>query len=359
LTLANTPGVDVSRYQGEIDWKKVAAAGYKFAAIRATVGDYYTDPRFYTYWADAKKAGFLVVAYHVVVPKNYGDKQIHRYKDVLGSRVNDLPVLLDIERDDGVSSAAVTHCIKDCIADVVLHFKRKPLIYTARYFWKDHVLPSSDWAKYDLWVASYTSGAPIMPPGWTNWKFWQYSGNGIVPGISGGCDVNWFQGSYSELISYAGHKPTPPVEDPEVKVTGMQAKVLRLTMNIRSGPGIDNKIVGTLKNGAVVNFTNLGGLDVWVQSAPGKWSAQYNGGKQYLEIQPVEKGSQVIKAKVLVDVLNIRTGPAITYPISGTLKKGDTITITDVSGKDAWVQIDLAQWAAFTTGGIIYLEIIP
>jgi lysozyme len=352
--VAYTPGVDVSRYQGEIDWKKVAAAGYKFAAIRATVGDFYTDPRFYTNWTNAKKAGFLVVAYHVVVPYNYGDKQIHRYKDVLDGRENDLPVVLDIERHDNMSDAAVTHCIKDCIADVVLHFKRKPLIYTARYFWKDHVLPSSDWAKYDLWVASYTTGAPIMPPGWTTWKIWQYSGTGKVPGVSGDCDVNWFQGTYSDLINYAGHKPTPP-EQP----TGMKAKVLRETLNVRSGPGIENKILTTLKKDAEIYFTDVGGKDVWVQSAPGKWSAQFYGGIKFLEILSVEKGSQVIKAKVLVDVLNIRTGPAITYPISGTLKKGDTITLTDISGKDAWVQIDVGQWVAHTTGGVIYLDIFP
>lgn len=356
--MANTPGVDVSRYQGDIDWKKVAAAGYKFAAIRATVGDYYTDPRFYTYWTDAKKAGLLVLAYHVVVPKNYGDKQIHRYKDVLGDRENDLPVLLDIERHDDMSVAAVTHCIKDCIADVVLHFKKKPLIYTARYFWKDHVAESSSWSQYDLWVASYTSGNPIMPPGWTKWKFWQYSGNGSVPGVSGGCDVDWFQGSYSDLISYAGHKPSlPEEEEPVSTTTGMKAQVLRQTMNIRSGPGTDNKVVGTLKKDAVVYITGIGGLDVWVQGEQGQWSAQYYGGKQYMEVQPVAKGSQQIQAKVLVDKLNIRTGPAITYPTAGTLKKDDLITMSDIDGKDVWAQIDTAQWAAFKSGGIEYLQL--
>lgn len=354
--MANTPGIDVSRYQGEIDWKKVAAAGYKYAAIRATVGDFYTDPRFYTNWTNAKKAGFLVVAYHVVVPYNYGDKQIHRYKDVLDGRENDLPVVLDIERHDNISDAAITHCIRDCIADVVLHFKRKPLIYTARYFWKDHVLPSTDWAKYDLWVASYTTSAPIMPPGWTKWKFWQYTGSGKVSGISGDTDLNWFQGTYADLIAYAGHKPTPP--PPPLEETGMKAKVLRETLNIRSGPGTDYKILGTLKKDTEVRFTDLGGMDVWVQSVPGKWSAQFYGGTKYLEILPVEKGSQAIKAKVLVDILNIRTGPAITYPISGTLKKGDTITLTDVGGKDAWVQIDLGQWLAHTTGGINFLQVL-
>ncbi len=88
------------------------------------------------------------------------------------------------------------------------------------------------------------------------------------------------------------------------------------------GPGTDNKILTTLKKDTEVYFTNLGGKDVWVQSAPGKWSAQFYSGLKYLEILPVEKGSQVIKAKVLVDVLNIRTGPAITYPSLWNLEEG-------------------------------------
>ena len=83
----------------------------------------------------------------------------------------------------------------------------------------------------------------------------------------------------------------------------MKAKVLRDTQNIRSGPGTDYKILGTLKKNTEVRFTDLGGVDVWVQSAPGKWSAQFYGGTKYLEILPVEKGTQVIKAKVLADTL--------------------------------------------------------
>ena len=71
-----TPGIDVSRYEGEIDWKQVAAAGYRFAVIRATVGNYYTDPRLYSNWAAAKEVGLLVSAYHVLVATNYADKQI-------------------------------------------------------------------------------------------------------------------------------------------------------------------------------------------------------------------------------------------------------------------------------------------
>ena len=55
--MSNVSGIDVSRWQGEIDWGRVAAAGYHFAVIRATVGNYYTDPRFYENWHDAHDAG--------------------------------------------------------------------------------------------------------------------------------------------------------------------------------------------------------------------------------------------------------------------------------------------------------------
>ena len=79
-----TPGVDVSRYEGVVDWKKVAAAGYRFAIIRATLGRRsYTDPTFNTNWTGAKAAGLLVSAYHVVVATNYANKQIDRFFSAL------------------------------------------------------------------------------------------------------------------------------------------------------------------------------------------------------------------------------------------------------------------------------------
>ncbi len=349
-----TAGIDVSRYEGEIDWKQVAAAGYRFAVIRATVGDYYTDPRFYTYWTDAKAAGLLVSAYHVVVSTKYAENQISRLFSVMGDRKADFPLILDVERDDQVSNAANTACIQDCIREMAKYDARRPIIYTAYYYWKDHVLTSSDWANYDLWVATY-SEKPYIPPGWSTWKFWQYSENGKVPGISSGTDLNWFNGSYEDLVNYSGQSVTEPTP---VNTSGLSARVLVSVLNIRSGAGISYKNIGTLLKNATVNIINLGGTDVWIKSEAGTWSACYHAGSQYMEVLSVENSGDTLKARVLVDQLNVRNGPSTSNAsVVGKLKKDDVVTITGIGGQNVWVQFDLGQWAAFYYGNVKYMEL--
>jgi lysozyme len=349
--LAHTPGIDVSRYEGDIDWKKVAAAGHKFAVLRATVGDYYTDPTFYTNYANARKAGLLVSMYHVVVANRYADKQIARFFSVIGSRKSNFPLILDIERDDNVSNAANTACIRDCISQIGKHDKRKPIIYTAKYYWKDHVLPVIDWSKYDLWVASYDK-TPYLPPGWKTWRFWQYSDTGKVPGISGGCDMNYFNGTYAQLKSYcSGNTAAPAVTN------ALEARVSVARLNVRNGPSKSNTILGTLASGATLSVTNIAGSDVWVEFEPGKWLACNVGGKTFLQIIPGAKASDGIKVKVLVDKLNIRNGPSASYSSLGHYNTGKIVRAIGLSGKDVWVQADKGKWSAFFTGGVKFMEI--
>ena len=78
--------VDVSRHNGELDFVKMVAAGVDGIAIRATVGDYYTDPRFYENWSKAEAAGIYRTAYHVIRPRCDPKAQMARFFDVLGAR---------------------------------------------------------------------------------------------------------------------------------------------------------------------------------------------------------------------------------------------------------------------------------
>ncbi|NPV87256.1 MAG: hypothetical protein HPY45_14755 [Anaerolineae bacterium] len=349
-----TPGIDVSNYEGDIEWSKVAAAGYRFAVLRATVGDYYTDPRFYSYWTDAKAAGLIVSAYHVLVATRYAEKQIGRLFNVLGSRRTDFPLILDVERDDGVSNAALTACVQDCLRLMQEKDGRRPLIYTAHYFWRDHILTSPDWSKYDLWVANYNATTPLLPPGWTTWKFWQYSPNGKVPGISSDTDLNWFNGSYADLQAYAAG--TTP--DPQPESVPLKARVTATRLNVRSGAGVAFKVIGKLDQGSVLPILNLGGRDVWVEFAPGKWSACIYGGKPFMEVYQPPAPETGLRARVIVDGLNIRSGPAITYADIGDQVRGAELVIRNIGGRDAWVQHDLGKWSAFAYGGERYMQIV-
>lgn len=208
--MSRTPGIDVSQHQGQINWPMVAGAGYRFAFIRATIGNGFTDERFAVNWRHAKNAGLLVSAYHAVRPDQSAESQIDHLFAVLGDRRADLPLVLDVERDDGCSPAEITACLRECLRRVEQTHARKPIIYTAKWFWDPNVLPSPEWSQYDLWAAHYGVSTPTLPAGWSEWKFWQHSETGEVPGIgTGETDLDWFAGSHEDLLAYAGSGPAP------------------------------------------------------------------------------------------------------------------------------------------------------
>ncbi|RLC78560.1 MAG: glycoside hydrolase [Chloroflexi bacterium] len=279
--MSTTPGIDVSRWQGDINWEMVAAAGYRFAIVRATIGNYYTDPRFYGNWSGAGDAGLLVSAYHVVTPEHPADSQVDRFLDVLGDRKADLPLVLDVELSRGISPAGITACVRDCVQKVEQQDGRKPIIYTAGWFWNHKVLESPEWAECDLWVAHYGVSTPTLPTGWSEWKFWQHSEKGQVPGIAAATDLNQFNGSYDDLLACANAEPEP---EPQPSA-GLRARVTASRLNVRSGPGVNYSDVGDLHAGDVVNVVSLDGKDVWVEFEPGKWVALVFHGTRYMELE--------------------------------------------------------------------------
>ncbi|MEA3342216.1 MAG: GH25 family lysozyme [Chloroflexota bacterium] len=281
--MSTTPGIDVSRWQGEINWEMVAAAGYRFAVIRATIGNYYTDPRFYENWNGARGAGLLVSAYHVATPEHSAGSQIDRLFDVLGERKADLPLVLDVELSREISPTGITACVRDCVQKVERQDDRKPIIYTAGWFWNHQVLESPGWSEHDLWVAHYGVSAPTLPTGWDEWQFWQHSDKGRVPGIAAETDLNQFNGSYDDLLAYANTEPEPrPEPQPSA---GLRARVTASRLNVRSGPGVNYSDVGDLHAGDVVGVVSLDGEDVWVEFEPGKWAALVFHGTRYMELE--------------------------------------------------------------------------
>lgn len=280
--MSRAPGIDVSRWQGEINWGRVAAAGYRFSVIRAAIGNYYTDPRFYVNWDGAKEAGLLTSAYHVVVPDRPADSQMERFFDILDGRSSDLPLVLDVELSHGVSPEDITATVQTC-AELIEEEDngRRPVIYTARWFWDPNVLDGPNWAEYDLWVAHYGVNAPSLPSSWDDWRFWQHSDQGEVPGISSATDLNWFNGSDEDLLEYASVEPV--VE--EIPLPGLQARVTVERLSLRSGPGMNYGEVGDLYEGDTVNVVYISGEDIWIQVEPGRWAPFRARGKRYMELE--------------------------------------------------------------------------
>lgn len=209
-------GIDVSRYEEIESWSKIKGSGYLFAAMRATVGDYYTDPTLSKYWDGSGAVGIVRTAYHVIAPERPVLAQMDRFAKAVVQFKRELPWVLDVELDRGQTNANIINRTKACLQYMEDMSGRRPLFYTNWNFINSHFTPVPSWVSdYDLWVANYTiKPDPLLPVGWKKWKIWQYSESGIVPGVANESktDLDLFNGTLQELMEYAG--VSTPVDVP-------------------------------------------------------------------------------------------------------------------------------------------------
>ena len=191
------PGIDVSAYQGEINWEEVSESGAEFVIIRLGLRSYidekiYLDDRFKENLRGAKEAGLAIGVYfysQAVTPEEAIEEARFVIRHIRGKGVN-LPVAFDMEpaaSDDRISTLTVKQKteIADAFCQVIRRNGYKPVIY-GNIHWLTTNIDLSYLTKYDLWLAHYekTTGFPFA------FKMWQYTDSGSVPGISGNVDLN-------------------------------------------------------------------------------------------------------------------------------------------------------------------------
>ncbi len=200
-------GIDVSVYQGNIDWPTVKGSGIEFAIARVSDG-FYKDTRFDQNWPAMKAAGLIRGAYQFFEPGDdpvgQADLMIQKV-GVLGA--GDLPCVLDVESADGQSAATIAANIHIWFDKIKAGTGKTPFIYTGKYFWKDNVASNPDFVDIPLWLAAYVSPCPNTPDPWTTWTMWQYSSTGSVPGIVGNVDLDEYNGTLQDLKVFAGLDP--------------------------------------------------------------------------------------------------------------------------------------------------------
>jgi GH25 family lysozyme M1 (1,4-beta-N-acetylmuramidase) len=209
-------GIDVAAFQhpngAAINWTQVAGAGYKFAAIKATEGNYYTNPYYSSDMTAARAAGLSVAGYHFAIPNvgtavGQADYAVKNASYGTSSGPN-LRLMLDIEYDPYTSSDGTNECygltpgqmvswIKAFDREVRRLTRRLPIIYTTANWWDACTGSSTAFKSDPLWVAAYSVSSPPMPAGWPHWTYWQYTSTGTVPGISttGQVDISYFNGT--------------------------------------------------------------------------------------------------------------------------------------------------------------------
>ena len=199
------PGADVSVYQGSINWAQ-ASGSLKWAYAKATEGSGYDDPTFKANWAAMKREGMARGAYHFFHPSVNGKAQADHYLAQVGAMgAGDLPPMLDWEVTDGVGRATGEANAQAFIDEIHARTGRATVIYTSPGLWPS--MSSRSFGSNPLWVADWTydpSGCPVLPSGWSNWMYWQYTDKGSVPGIGGAVDRDVFNGNAGDLSGVAG-----------------------------------------------------------------------------------------------------------------------------------------------------------
>ncbi|MBR59410.1 MAG: hypothetical protein CMH54_15525 [Myxococcales bacterium] len=195
-------GVDVSEWQGVIDWQQVRNDGIDFAFIRVAYGIYHIDDYFDANWQGAADVGIVRGAYQFFRMKHDPIAQAQVLLDHMGPlQPGDLPPVIDVEPDpydDTVYSGAEWAIAIGLWLDTVENaLGVKPIIYTAPYAWAP--INTADYADYPLWIAHWGVSCPSMVTGWDTWTFWQTTDSGSVAGIQGGVDLDRFNGSLEAL----------------------------------------------------------------------------------------------------------------------------------------------------------------
>ncbi|MCC6493793.1 MAG: hypothetical protein IT424_12325 [Pirellulales bacterium] len=223
-------GIDVSRWQGDINWTAVKNAGIEFAFCKATEGVDFIDVKFTRNMTLASAAGVYIGPYHFgrinsnVSNPNDAVDEAHDFVDAIApyyqSPGNFLRPVLDVENTPGFGSTAqnrayVSEWVRDFVGVLQDRLGFAPIIYcntsyAGAYF-------ELDLAQYDLWIANYADAPPAIPPAsidgiWDGWDFWQYTDSGSVAGVAGNVDRDVYQGTLDELLEK--FLAVPPAPDP-------------------------------------------------------------------------------------------------------------------------------------------------
>ncbi|MFK4823543.1 GH25 family lysozyme [Paenochrobactrum sp. BZR 588] len=191
-------GTDVSKYQTTIDWNAVRKSGISFAFIKATEGGDRFDERFTEHWGAARAAHVKRGAYHFYYFCRTAADQARWFIKNVPNDPSALPPVLDMEWNASSptcklrpNAAIVRKEMQTFLNMVEKHYGKRPIIYTTVDFFDDNDLRQL--SHYPFWLRS-TAGHPDEKYGPHPWTFWQYTGTGSIPGISGDADINVFAG---------------------------------------------------------------------------------------------------------------------------------------------------------------------
>lgn len=247
---SNIKGIDVSKWDGEIDFNKVKASGIQIVYMKATEGVGYIDPYFEKNYDNAKAVGLKVGFYHYFTPKNEDDTraEVKAFTDAISGKDVDCYLALDNEDNKGIDKDTLSRLSKIWLDEVKAVTGKEVVLYTYTDFARNHL--TSLLKDYPLWIAHYGVNTPGNNPIWDSWVGFQYSSSGTVDGINTRCDMNEFTNGIL-LNKYV----SPQVNN---KVIDIQTLCNNIGIRDKNGNAlvVDGK-PGPLTQSAVVNLPVL------------------------------------------------------------------------------------------------------
>ena len=207
-------GIDVSKYQGLIDWSRVQGSGVQFAWIKATEGGDRVDDRFAANWEAARSAGIPRGAYHFVYWCRPWQEQMAFFEQNVPVDPDALPPVLDVELTPTSPTCKRTLYrdptlveMRSMLEEMERHYGKKPVIYSTVDFYAG-ILAGGALNDYPIWVRS-TKYHPSVKYAGRRWHFWQYQSDGYIDGIRNKVDRNAFFGSPEQWTAFLTGSPLP------------------------------------------------------------------------------------------------------------------------------------------------------
>lgn len=199
-------GVDVSSYQGEIDWDTLSSQNISFAFIKATEGSSMVDPCFSYNYDCAQHTDLKIGAYHFFSYDSGGDTQADNFISAVDKIDNMLPPVIDLEfygdkEKNPPEQEVVRKQLDLMLQKLEEHYGMKPILYATEKSYSLYLAGAYD--EYDIWIRNVISSPHLSDN--RDWKFWQYTNRGRLEGYDGDeqyIDLNVFQGTEEEFEKY-------------------------------------------------------------------------------------------------------------------------------------------------------------
>ena len=317
-------GIDISNWQGNVDFNKVKNAGYEIAYIKATEGQHTLDKNFNTNYANAKASGINIGFYHFLHGNENGKTQAEWMYSNIKDKEFQCKIAIDVEVTDGANADTLSQIVCDFAETIKSLTGKEVVLYTYTSFLGANLNSSID--KYPLWIAEYGVNKPNIS---RNYIGWQYADNGQVDGCpNGNTDLDYF----TEEIYIANSMPNTSNQD--VKPINKVSTNFAVGENVRiiANNYSTGQIIPTWVKKSSYPITQVGqgkcllgnGLDSWVDD---------NG------LEPVRAFSIGDKVKVIGS--NYATGQAIPEWVKSNIYTIQQLTNTEALLKEieSWVYL--------------------